>query len=67
MDRSEPELLLDAQSLIKHAGRSGIGQPGMMEEVRDILVELHRNGSTVCLEAARRVCRRFAVVFGGTS
>ena len=65
MERSEPEVLLDAQSLVKAAGKLGIAQPGMMEEVRDLLVDCHRIGSGACLEAARLVSRRFAIVLGG--
>ena len=65
MKRSEPELLLDAKTLVEKHALGGIGQPGMLEDVRDLLSELHGIGSSACEEAARRVSRAFSVVHGG--
>ena len=63
--RSEPEALLDAQALVRLAEEYSIAEPGMMEEVRDLLVDLYQIGTPTCLEAARIVSRKFAVVISG--
>lgn len=65
MSRCESEALIDAKWLIAQAEERGIGQPGMLGDVVDLLDDLHAIGSPACLEAARRVSRAFAVVKGG--
>jgi hypothetical protein len=66
-ERTEPEVLLDAESLVRAAGKAGLEGPDMIEEVRDILDDCHRIGSAATLAAARIVSRRFCVVLGGRS
>lgn len=65
MSRCESEALIDAKYLIQQAEQKGIGQPGMLGDVVELLNDLHDLGSPACLEAARRVSRAFAVVKGG--
>lgn len=57
-DRSEPEVLCDAASLIKLDAEAR-QNPDARSEVHEVLLELHEIGTPACLEAARRLARRF--------
>lgn len=56
--RSEQEVLMDAAALYRLPEKDR-KDPGALAEVREVLSELHDIGSPVCIEAARRLSRRF--------
>ena len=56
--RSEPEAICDAASLIA-LSEEDKKLPEVRADVHELLIELHDIGTPACLEAARRLARRY--------